>query len=60
MIWIFALGVLGFAIFHQGFRKVCFWIGGIAIAGILCIVIVTKAQDDQRQRQQAEEIAQRR
>ncbi len=25
MIWIFALGVIGFAIYHPGFRKVVLW-----------------------------------
>ena len=36
MIWLFALGVLGFAIYHPGFRKVCFWLMGIT-AGLFGI-----------------------
>ena len=40
MIWIFALGVLGFAIYHPGFRKVCFWIGGVGLVGLFWLVIL--------------------
>lgn len=31
MIWIFALGIIGFCIASRGFRKVIFWVGGIAL-----------------------------
>jgi hypothetical protein len=48
MIWLFVLGVLGFAIFHPGFRKVCFWIGGLSIAGIAITALILNTQESQR------------
>jgi hypothetical protein len=57
MIWIFALGVLGFAIFHPGFRKVCFWMGGILIAGISVLALIGNIQDQQYKAQRAQEQA---
>jgi hypothetical protein len=49
MIWIFALGVLGFAIYHPGFRKVCFWIGGISGIAVFAIILDSHVEDQRRQ-----------
>jgi hypothetical protein len=35
MIWLFALGIIGFAIYHPGFRRLCFWIGGLVVCGVI-------------------------
>jgi hypothetical protein len=34
MIWLFALGIITLAVYHQGFRKVIYWILGLGAAGI--------------------------
>jgi hypothetical protein len=39
MIWLFALGVIWLSVVHEGFRKVCFWIGGVAISGAALYMI---------------------
>jgi len=30
MIWLFLLGIIWLAVYHEGFRKVVFWVGGIS------------------------------
>ena len=38
MVWIFALGIIWLALVHEGFRKVVFWILGIAAVAVIGIV----------------------
>lgn len=46
MFWIFAAVVLILMVAHPGFRKVAFWIGGIAGALISVWVIIVVLHDD--------------
>lgn len=39
MIWIFALGIIGFCLVHKGFRKAVFWLAGILVIGTVLVVI---------------------
>lgn len=57
MAWIFALGILGFAIFHEGFRKVCFWIGGVIALGVFIAFGVATHQEEMRKKSEAIETA---
>ena len=38
MAWIFALGIIWLCLIHDGFRKLCFWLGGLGIVGIMIAV----------------------
>ena len=40
MPWVFALGVLVLAVYHEGFRKVLFWGVGVSVAigGLLLLL----------------------
>jgi hypothetical protein len=39
MVWIFALGVIGFCLMHKGFRKFVFWIAGLAAIVIVYFAV---------------------
>jgi hypothetical protein len=38
MFWLFALGIIALAVFHEGFRKVVFWTAGTATTLIALLV----------------------
>ena len=47
MIWVFASVVLILMVLHPGFRRVAFWMGGIA-AGLLAIGIAVLTSDNRK------------
>lgn len=40
MMWIFALGIIGFCLVHKGFRKVVFWLSGLGVGVFGMIVLL--------------------
>ena len=40
MEWIFLLGIIVLAVYHEGFRKVLFWVLGIGAAVVAVFVAV--------------------
>jgi hypothetical protein len=39
MIWIFVLGIIAIAVYHEGFRKLLLWCGGAVVAITIVIFL---------------------
>jgi uncharacterized membrane protein YeiB len=53
VVWIFALGIIALMVFHRGFRKVMFWLGGIGGVIVAVYVAVLLVEDHDRKGKEA-------